>query len=99
MPVSADRFLLGVITSDLFLLAALGLGSVSNEPAPGMRLDICVVLSSTSGAVPWGHAEKGNHQLGKELTAAGGAGRILPRAVQMCGNQNMIISIPGAKVS
>lgn len=72
MPVSADWFLLGVITSDLFLLAALGLGSVSNEPAPGMRLDICVVLSSTSGAVPWGHAEKGNHQLGKELTAAGG---------------------------
>lgn len=25
-----------------------------------------------AGAVPWGHADKGNHQLGKELTAAGG---------------------------
>lgn len=72
MPVSAARFLPGVITSDLFLLAALGLGSVSNEPAPGMRLDVCVVHSSTSRGCALETSDKGNHQLGKELTAAEG---------------------------
>lgn len=48
MPVSAYQFHLGVITSDLFLLAALGLGLESNEPVPGVQLDLCAVHSATS---------------------------------------------------
>lgn len=55
-----DRFHLGVITSDLSSLAALGLRSVSNEPAPGLRVDVCGSLLPPAWGVPWGHADVRN---------------------------------------
>ena len=99
MPVSAHWFHLGVITSDLScwqhwawvqylmsLLLACG------------WLPVRFILP-LARAVPWGRADKVNHLLGKELTAAGGSRRILLRARQIRCNGYMIISIPGAKVS